>query len=303
MAMRQVFTLRISKLSYQRNIIGYAFLFPFLILFLLFVLYPIVSGFWISMTNYTLTKPESSFIGLRNYISLILEDRYFRRYFQNTIYYTALVVPIRLLLGLFLANYVNRRFIGFSLSRVIIFAPYVLSVSVIGLVWGWLYDWQFGLINTTLKAIGLPPVPWLSTADTVIPALAIVSIWADVGFDMLILLAAMQDIPHEVIEASRIDGANGWQTFWNITVPLLRPVIIMLITINIISCMRLFGLVFVMTDGGPGGSSMSVAYHIYRTAFRQGDFSYGSAMGFILMVFLLTMTLIRQILVRSDVAT
>lgn len=295
--------LHIIKRRLERNFIGYSFTLPFIILFSVFVLYPIVSGLLLSSTDYTLLKPQSSFVGLKNYIKLITEDNYFRKYFINTIYYTVLVVPARLLLGLFLANYVNRRMIGFSFSRVIIFAPYVLSVSVIGLVWGWLYDWQYGLINTTLKFIGLSPIPWLSTSQTVMPALALVSLWADVGFDMIILLAAMQDIPTEVIEAAKVDGANGWQSFWQITVPLLRPVIIMLITINIISCMRLFGLVFVMTDGGPAGSSMSVAYHIYRTAFRQGDFSYGSAMGFILMAFLLVITIIRQLLIRSDTAT
>jgi|YNPMSStandDraft_2_1061718.scaffolds.fasta_scaffold01009_4 ABC-type sugar transport system permease subunit len=295
--------LHIIKRRLERNFIGYSFTLPFIILFSVFVLYPIVSGLLLSSTDYTLMKPQSSFVGLKNYIKLITEDNYFRKYFINTIYYTVLVVPARLLLGLFLANYVNRRMIGFSFSRVIIFAPYVLSVSVIGLVWGWLYDWQYGLINTTLKFIGLSPIPWLSTSQTVMPALALVSLWADVGFDMIILLAAMQDIPTEVIEAAKVDGANGWQSFWQITVPLLRPVIIMLITINIISCMRLFGLVFVMTDGGPAGSSMSVAYHIYRTAFRQGDFSYGSAMGFILMAFLLVITIIRQLLIRSDTAT
>ncbi len=286
----------------QRHLVGYSFVLPFLILFAIFVFYPIISGFLLSLTNYTLLAPESSFVGLANYIKLLFEDKFFRQYFINTIYYTALVVPARIILGLFLAYYVNRRLVGFGFSRVIIFAPYVLSVSVIGLVWGWLYDWQYGLINTTLKTVGLPPIPWLSTPKTVMPALALVSLWADVGFDMIILLAAMQDIPLEVTEAARVDGANGWQIFWKITVPLLRPVIIMLVTINLISCMRLFGLVLVMTDGGPAGSSMSVAYHIYRTAFRQGDFSYGATMGFTLMAFLLLITLFRQLLVRSDAA-
>lgn len=291
------------KYKYRQGLVGYIFTLPFIVLFSLFVFYPIVSGLLLSMTDFTLMKPESSFIGLKNYIRLVVDDHYFRRYFVNTIYYTVLVVPARLLLGLFLANYVNRRMIGFSFSRVIIFAPYVLSVSVIGLVWGWLYDWQYGLFNTTLNNFGVSPVPWLSSTRTVIPALALVSLWSDVGFDMIILLAAMQDIPVDIIEAAKVDGASGWKSFWHITVPLLRPVIIMLTTINIISCMRLFGLVFVMTDGGPAGSSMSIAYHIYRTAFRQGNFAYGSAMGFILMIFLLVITAIRQVLVRSETST
>jgi multiple sugar transport system permease protein len=202
-------------------------------------------------------------------------------------------------LGLAFAIFVNQGWPLAGLARTILFTPNVCSATVIGLVWVWILDTQYGLLNGYLAAFGIRDVPWLTSTRWSLVGVSMASIWWDLGLAFVLLLAALQDVPQELYEAAAIDGAGSWKKFIHVTLPHIRPTLSMVVTLQIISTMRIFSQVYVMTNGGPAGSSSSVIYYIYQTAIVRNMMGYASAVSVILFVAILAVTLAQRVLIRE----
>jgi multiple sugar transport system permease protein len=279
---------------------AFFFLAPFVVFYLLLKLYPIVYGFWISLHRWETIGTSVSFIGFQNY-QRIAQDRLFWEAVGHTVYFTAIATPALIGLGLALAMILNRSVFGSGAFRTLFYLPNVLSTAVIGLVFvAVLAGDERGLVNHALGWFGIAPIPWLLGAQTAIPSIAMAAIWWTVGFNMLILLAGLQNIPAEVNDAARVDGASGPQLFWRITLPLLRRPLMLVTILQLIACFQVFSLIDVMTRGGPGGQTRSLVYYIYERAFSQQQLGYGAAIGFVMFAILFTLSLAQLRLFRRQ---
>ncbi len=274
---------------------AWLFLTPYLVLFTVFVVAPIVYGVWISLHDYDYTLPGKPWVGLDNYVKLVdpgsttFSD--FWSAMRATGIFTVLSVPLLLVVPLLVALVMNRKFPGRNLFRAIYFAPYVLGVAVVAVLWRFLLDTNIGLVNQYLGAIGLPDdIPWLTSTPAAWAALVGVTVWWTLGFNAVIYLAGLQDISQELYEAARVDGANRWQSFWNVTFPGLRPVISFVTMITIIASANMFGQSYLMTRGAPGVETRTIIYFITDTGlknYRMGD---AAAMSYVLTVVLMLLS-------------
>jgi multiple sugar transport system permease protein len=255
----------------------YLFILPHLIFFIAFIGYPFFNGIWISLHQFDYLRPATNrFIGLQNYINLFspgtLKFNEFWNAMGNTLEFVLWSVPFLVIIPLLLAVLLNTKTPGRNIYRAIYFAPWVLSVSVVGLLWWWIFQSQGGLLNYYLQDLGMTVPRWLSSMPYAWISIVIATIWWTSGFNMIIFLAALQDIPDTLYEAGQIDGANTWQLFRSITLPMLRPVLIFIVIITIIASFNLFGQPFFMTGGGPaqaagGGATEPVMLRIYTEGF------------------------------------
>jgi multiple sugar transport system permease protein len=271
------------------------FLAPFLVFYVLLKMWPIVYGFWISLHRWETIGMGNAFIGGSNY-ERILEDRIFWQAVTNTALFTAIATPLLVGLGLGLALILDRAVFGRAAFRAIYYLPAVLSTAVIGLIFlAVLRADETGLLNKLLSLVGLGPVPFLLDATAAMPSIALAALWWTVGFNMLILLAGLQNVPPEVNDSARVDGASGRRLLWHITLPLLRRPLVLVTVLQVIACFQVFGLIDVMTKGGPGGATRSVVYYIFERAFTHGQLGYASAIAFCLFVilFVLSVTQLR----------
>jgi multiple sugar transport system permease protein len=274
--------------------VGYLFILPYLVCFLVFMVMPTLGGLYVSFTNWG-GLSVGKFIGLQNYIEALHSDIIWQTV-RNTLYYTLLFVPAVTAFGLGIAVFVNRKLMGYALARVCFYSPYVMSVTVTGLLWIWLLDRQSGVLNyyiSQLLGLGAAKIDWLTSTDMAMPAIVIATVWWLIGFQMVILLAGLQDIPVELYEAATIDGANGWQSFWSITLPLLKPSLTFVIITNVIGSLRVFGQMFIMTQGGPAGATTSVVLQIYNSGFQSFRFGYSASISFLLFAGILVFTILQ----------
>lgn len=269
----------------------YLFILPHLLLFSLFLGWPFFYGLYISFHSFDYLRPEAvSFVGLQNYINLFSPGSVqFGRFWNalgNTLEFVVYSVPLLVVIPLFLAVLLNTKTPGRNIFRAIYFAPWTLSVAVASLIWWWMFQSQGGLINFYLAELGLFTPRWLSSMPWGWVAVIVCTIWWTAGFNMIIILAALQDIPGHIYEAAAIDGATGVQAFWTITLPLLRPVLLFIVTISIIASFNLFGQPFFMTSGGQGialdgGPLEPVMLQIYREGFVRNVQGNAAAMSFV----------------------
>jgi multiple sugar transport system permease protein len=281
-------------MSYRmKHDIPYAILFlaPSLIGLTVFTLIPIIASLGLAFTDWNLLSPPE-FVGLQNFRD-IFADEVLWISLGNTLKYAAMIVPGSTALALALALFINREFPGIKIIRLFFMIPGVASLVAIAMVWRWLFNDQFGLFNTVLRTIGLSPVGWLTTEQWVLPAIVIMLLWSGMGFDAIIYLAALRNIPRHLYEAAELDGANSWQRFWKITFPLLTPVHFYNLIIGLIGSFQVFDVIYVMTEGGPGFSSRVFAYHLFLQAFRRFNMGYASAMAWFLFLIILVLTLIQ----------
>lgn len=280
----------------REQLAAYTFLLPYLLVFVLFRFGPVVAGFLASLTRWKIVGTPS-YVGLSNY-GRLLHDRLFAVSLVNTLVFVGLTTPTLVVLGLILAMLVDQPLRGRVVARTLVFAPYVVMSAVVGVVWIWLYNTHFGLIDYYLARLGLPPVTWLDSPRTALPALAIAQVWWTVGFNMIILLAGLQDIPGELVDAARVDGASDLGVVRHITLPLLVPTLFVVTMLTLINTVQLFDLVFVTTQGGPSLSTVSLIYYLYVQAFQNFNLGYGSAIAyvafFILLLFGIAQSLIQR---------
>ncbi len=282
---------RKSKIAWREAIWGYLFIAPGMLGLLVFTLFPVLFALGISFTNWSiLAKPE--FVGAANYLKLT-RDPVFSKVMLNTLYYTAVSVPLNLIFSLFFAVILNQKIRFLALFRTAYFLPVVSASVAVSMVWMWLLDSNFGLINTALVATGLDPVAWLSNPKTAMPAIIIVSVWKSMGWNMIIYLAALQDVPEELYDAAKIDGANKWKMFRFVTLPLITPAIFFTAITGFIGSFQGFDLVYNMTQGGPARSTSVIGYYIWEQAFKYSKMGYGAALAYVLFLVILVITLIQ----------
>lgn len=274
--------------SVSEAITGYIFISPFLLTIGTFIFFAALYAFYLSFHKYDLFSP-AKFVGFANYRRL-LKDLDFRIALRNVALYTAGVVPTQTAVAIGLAVLANQKLRLQSFFRSAYYIPCITSSVASSLIFMWLYYKQ-GIINYILSVLRLAPaIDWLGNPSTALPAIMTLVTWTTSAYFMVVFLAALQDIPATVYEASKIDGASAWQTFWHVTLPLLRPSIFLVVVLGTIGCMQVFDQVYIMTRGGPLKSTMSIVYLIYTEAFGDLKFGYGAAMAFVLfgVIFLLT---------------
>lgn len=273
------------------SLVPYLFIAPHLIFFTVFVGYPFFYGLYISFYRYDFLRPDAaSFVLFENYVRLFtpgsVQYPIFWNALINTVEFVLMSVPPLVIIPLILAILLNTKVPGRNLFRGIYFAPWVLSSAVIGLLGFWIFQSQGGLINYYLLQFGLTPPRWLSSMPWAWVSILLITIWWTVGFNMIIFLAALQDIPAHLYESASIDGAGSWRQFVSITLPLLRPVMVFIIVITIIASFNLFAQPFFMTGGGPaqatgGGATEPIMLRIYREGFERNQLGMASAMSFV----------------------
>jgi multiple sugar transport system permease protein len=277
------------NLRNREVIAAYLFLAPFLILFSIFVIRAVASAVQMSFYEYHIMRPVRPFVGLDNYRELLNDDVWWIS-LKNTLIFTVLTVTGTTSVALTAAVAVTQPIKGRDFFRVLLYMPSLFSVGAMGLIWVWLLNGQYGVINYFLSFVGMRPINWLGDPYLVIPAISLASIWWGFGFPMLIFIAGLQGIPEQLYEAARIDGASNRQLFFHITLPLLRPTILFITVTGVLAHFQVFGQVLILTNGGPGRSSYSVIFYLYQvawTAFRMG---YGSAVAVALAAIMATFT-------------
>jgi multiple sugar transport system permease protein len=270
---------------------GLFFIAPQLLGLIVFSLIPVIYAFILSVMKWD-GLGEREFIGLANFRNQFADHR-FQDALVHTLIYTAIAVPGSVVLALMLALGVNR-VRGKTIYRTIFFLPTITSSVAVSMVWLWMLNGDFGIINMYLREqFGLNPPNWLVDTFWVIPAVALVAVWAGLGFNMVIFLAGLQGIPATYLEAAQIDGASKWRQFWDITLPLLSPTTFFVTIMSIIASFQVFDMIYVMTAGGPGTASTTMVFHIYELAFVKFTFGSSSAVAVILFALIMVVTLIQ----------
>ncbi len=273
------------------------FLAPYLVLFVTFVVVPVFYGFYISLHRFDYTLPGKPFVGFENYANLFdtesISSGIFWDSMRATGIFTVLSVPLLLAIPLLVALVMNRKFPGRNALRAVYFAPYVLGVAVVAVLWRYLLDTNIGLVNYYMGLVGLPDdIAWTTSVPPAWVALVGVTVWWTLGFNAVIYLAGLQDIPGELYEAARMDGANGWQQFVHVTLPGLRPVLSFVTMVTIIGSVNMFGQSYLITEGAPGRETRTAIYQIAETGLRNYQMGDAAAMSYVLTVFLMVLSVV-----------
>lgn len=280
------------NLTQSNRLTAYLFLLPNIIGFVAFTLIPILVACGLCFVKWDFANPME-FIGMRNFTRLF-RDEGFHISLWNTIYFTALSVPITIISALGLAMLLHQKLKGMKWFRTIFFFPEISSMIAVAVVWNMLFHPTMGPINNILRIIGIQnPPQWTSSVVWALPAVILMTIWKQVGYYMVIYLAGLQSIPEQLYEAATIDGANGWQRFWNITIPMLSPSTFLISVLLIINSFKVFDQIVIMTDGGPGRATYMLVYYIYIQAFQYFRFGYASAIAMAMFALVLIITIIQ----------
>jgi len=287
------------SLARHEALAGYLFISPAVLGFLAFAGFPLVLALYYSFTNYNMLH-ASRFVGLRNYTELFTDEPFMLTAVGNTLYYSLLVVPLGIILGLALAVLLNQKVPAMSFFRTLFYLPSIMPAVAASVLWLWLFDPDNGLLNMMLGWVGIHGPLWLANPNWSKPALIIMALWS-VGGSMVLYLAGLQGVPQELYDAAAIDGANRWQGFWNITVPMISGVIFFTMITGIIGSFQVFTPAYVMTAGGPLFSTYFYMYMLYNHAFQNFEMGYASAMAWVLFVVILVLTLVLFKVVGSRV--
>lgn len=278
----------------KENLTGLAFIAPAVILLTVFLLVPFLLTLGYSFTNYNILKPQQmEFVGLANF-SKLMKDTVFHKSIINTFVFVLLVVPLQVCLALGLALLINRKMRGISVYRLAFFAPTVLSLVVVSILWTYIYNPNNGLLNALLGSVGLGPFKFLNDPKTAMLCIVILSAWQGCGFQMMIFLSGLQDIPVHLYEAAEMDGAAKIQQFIHITLPGLKNIAVFVSLNIVVSAFQLIIQPMMMTAGGPQNATMTIVYEIYQTGFKYNQMGYGSAMALVFTIIVLTITLIQN---------
>lgn len=273
---------------------GLWFVLPFLAVFVAFLVWPMLLGLWASFFNASLAGGEIEFLGLENWRAMVADPAVWDSLW-NTVWFTVLSTPPLVVLGLVMALLAHRvRRLGWFL-RLGYFAPFLLPASVVSLIWVWMYQPGFGLINGLLSWLGLPEVAWLTDESVVLLAIVLTTVWWTVGFNFLLYLAALQGIPSQLYEAASLDGANGWQKLREITLPMLRRTTGLVIVLQLVASLRVFDQIYIMTDGtgGPNFAARPIIQYIYEAGFTNFRIGYASAISYMLFALVVVVSIVQ----------
>lgn len=271
---------------------GYLFVAPLIIGIVAFIFLPIAASLYMSFNKWDMVSPPE-LVGLKNYARLVSRDRLFWKVLGNTFKYAGWIIVPSVIFPLILAALLDRPIRMRYLYRLAFFLPLVTSVVAVGLMFRWLYDGEFGLVNYTLSWVGIDGPNWLSDPFWAMPAVAMVTVWQGLGYNMVLYLAGLQGIPDHLHEAATIDGAGPFSRFFRITIPLLTPTMFFILVMSVIGTFQTFGLIYVMTQGGPINSTNVYIYYLWQMAFGSSKMGYASAMAWILAMVIFTITMIQ----------
>ena len=281
---------RLYRVLNSQAFVAFLFLLVPVALLAALKIWPVFYNLFLSFTRYELFEPPR-FYALKNY-NYVFTNSTVRQSIFNTLLFTIEAVPIGTALALIIAKLLNQSIRGRVFLRTLYYLPVVSSVVVSAMIWRWIYSPQHGLLNHLLGTVGIPPQSWLNDPNLALISLVIVTIWGSIGSNMVIFLAGLQDIPRDIIEAARVDGANSLQNFLLITVPLLRPVILFVVVTFTISIFRNFGLIFMLTQGGPFNRTNTMVWEVYQNVFGYLRFGRGAAISVVMLVIVLILTMI-----------
>jgi sn-glycerol 3-phosphate transport system permease protein len=267
----------------MRRVVPYLYTVPAMVILLMFFIYPVFYMIYLSFTSWNLISPTKDFIGLDNYKELF-KSHDFLQVLSNTVFYTAMTVLISLAISLLLALWLNRKGKRYRFLQGAIFSPYIISLVSVSLLWMWMMDPQYGLLNWVLSLVGLPPLKWLADTKSAIYALILVSVWKVVGYNTLIFIAGLQSIPKDIYEAAELDQTPWWRKLVRITIPMLSPTLFFLLIVNTVNSFQVFDIVQIMTQGGPVNSTNMLVFYIYQNGFDFFKVGYASAAGVILLL-------------------
>ncbi len=286
-----------KKKDFKSTVQAFLYLLPMLVIIGVFTIYPILKSVDMSFyTDYNIFTGIVEERGLGNYTELLTDPEFYKA-LKNTAMYVLWVVPISLILSLGIALLLNEIPFIKGFFRTVYFLPFVTSTVAVSIVWSWLYHSNYGLINYFLGIFGIDGMQWLQDPDLAMPAVIIMAIWKGLGFNILLLLVGLGNINENYYQAAKVDGANGWQRFWNITLPLLRPTIFLLTVVSVINGFKVFDEVFALFNGrpGPAGSATTLVYYLYRKFYEQYDYGMAAATGMVLFGIVLILTIIQYL--------
>ncbi len=292
---------RAGRAPGRRAITPYLFLAPFFIVYAIFLLYPVIDAFRLSF-NERIGISTPTFVGLENYRTLFEDERYLKALLNTTLYAGAslfILSPLALLLALAVRSFLVPSANLKSFYRIAYFLPNITSFVVIALMFGLVFDANYGLLNAFLEAIGQPTHNWLRSEDLALPSIVLVAIWTFLGINSLYFLAGLQNIPDELSEAAQLDGATRFQVFWTVTLPLLKPTILFVVVQAIIFSYQIFDIPFLMTRGGPSDATLTLAVYLYEIGFQRFDQGYAAAIGYSLAVISILLAGLQLLLFRA----
>ncbi len=271
---------------------GWMFLSPTLLIFSVFTVFPVLFSFYLSFHTWNMFSAQQSFVGLDNY-GTILRTPEFWMVLKNTFVYTVGTVPLNMALALGTAYLLNKKIAGKRFLRTAFFAPVVMSSIAAAVIWRWVYEPNFGLLNYCLGLVGIPAVNWLNDPTAAMFALIVMGVWKTFGVNMVLFSAGLQGIPEHYYEAAEMDGAGRMRKFWNITLPLLSPTTFFILVMSVIGSFQVFDTVYVLTSGGPLGTTKVLVFYLYEHAFKYFDMGYASAVAYLLFAIVFILTLVQ----------
>jgi len=263
--------------------IQYWLILPALLTMCAVLVYPLAYSFWISFFDWNITSVGRPFLGLRNYVEA-LTNASSQFIFAQNIAFAVICIALEFVIGMALALLLARQFVGRGLARTLLLLPMLTAPVLAGFNFRWIFNDRFGLANQLLIQVGLQPYAWLADANLARAVIVLVTIWQGIPFMMLLLLAGLESLPASPFEAAIVDGASAWQRFVHIALPLLRPVIVVAISLRVIDLFRTFDTIYIITFGGPGHATELLPFYIYRAAFSSGRFGFASALSYIVLV-------------------
>jgi multiple sugar transport system permease protein len=287
----------------KKGHIGTALLFlsPSIIIVAVFIVFPILFSFYLSFHEWNMFSADQDFVGLQNYRTLFRDPEFWGVFWHTTVY-TLGTVPINMALALLVAYVLNKRIRGKRFLRAAFFTPVIISSVAAAVIWRWVFDPSLGLLNHIFTTLNLPPVNWLNDPTAAMVSLIIVGVWKTFGINMILFSAGLAGIPDQYYEAAEIDGAGSFSKFWHITVPLLSPTTLFIMVLSIIGSFQVFDLVYVLTYGGPLGSTKVLVFYLYEHAFRYFNMGYASAVAYLLFFVLFVLTLAQIRFFKNRVA-
>lgn len=261
----------------------YLFVAPAVVILAIFWVYPILNMGYLSLFKWDLISPKMKFVGLENFQTLFADQQFWQT-FANTVIYTVFVVGLGVTLGLFVAVYLKEHTKTNGFIQAVIFSPYVVSLASVALLWMWIMNKDYGLLNSILGFFGIGAVDWLGDSHVALASLILISVWKSVGYDALILVSAIQGIPAHLYEAARLDRAGSWTTFRKITLPMISPTLFFLVVVDAIASLKVFETIQIMTAGGPQNATNTLVFSLYQYGFQFNKVGYAAAIGVVLLV-------------------